>query len=594
MFQTFTTPSTPETGAARLAQLRTALSQRGIEGFLVPRSDAHQGENVAPHDERLAWLTGFTGSAGFCVVLQDSAGVFVDGRYTLQVRKQIDLSAFTPQSLVNDKLSEWLLARLPEGARIGYDPMLHTVAELEALESALEGKLSLCPTENPIDAIWRDQPAPPTGKITPYPIEFAGVSSAEKRVQLATTLRDNDLCASVLTLPDSICWLLNIRGSDIVRAPLVLAFAILHDDARVDLFTDPRKASPELLDHLGDQVTLHPNEAFQPALNALKSRVGIDKKTAPIWVCNQIQHPVNHPDPCVLPKARKNPAELAGTRTAHRRDAVAMCEFLAWLAQADHSGLTEIDVVTRLESFRRNTNALTDISFDTICGAGPNGAIVHYRVDDSSNAELVQDSLLLVDSGGQYLDGTTDITRTVAIGQPDHDMIRAFTLVLQGMINLSMLRWPRGLSGQEIDAMARAPLWAAGFDYDHGTGHGVGAYLGVHEGPASISRRGTVALDPGMILSNEPGYYRENAWGIRIENLVVVTPPETPEGGDRAMLGFETLTWVPIDRALIDPTQLTPVQQDWLNSYHRAVFEMVSPHVSPATLDWLQRACAPV
>jgi Xaa-Pro aminopeptidase len=589
MYQSFKTPSSPETGAPRLEALRMALQAAGLDGFLIPRADAHQGENVAPCDERLAWLTGFTGSDGHAAVLPDIAGVFVDGRYTLQVRNQIDMAAFTPQAIPEDSLSDWLKTHLGKGV-VGYDPMLHSYGEITKLEKALAPDITLRQSANMVDAIWEDRPAPPMGKIRPHPLEFAGQTSADKRAELAAKLREAGLTATVLTLPDSIAWLLNIRGSDIAQTPVPLAFALLHNDARVTLITSPAKSSPELAAHLGPDVEIQ--DDFAAALKALKGKVGVDRATAPIWVSQHLASPEWFPDPCILPKACKNEAELTGTRKAHLRDAAAMCEFLAWIDQG-LEGQTEIDVVTKLEAIRSQSNALTDISFDTICGSGPNGAIVHYRVDEASNRAIENNTLLLVDSGGQYLDGTTDITRTVIIGTPDAEMIRCFTLVLKGMLAISMLRFPKGTSGQQIDPFARAPLWAAGLDYKHGTGHGVGAYLSVHEGPARISPKSDVALETGMILSNEPGYYREGAWGIRIENLLIVSPPENV-GGEDKMHSFETLTWVPIDTRLIDPTRLTEPERDWLNAYHAEVLAKIGPSLPPALQTWLENACTPI
>ncbi len=589
MYQSFKTPSNPATGAPRLKALRAALAAAGLDGFLIPRADAHQGENVAPCDERLAWLTGFTGSDGHCAVLPDIAGVFVDGRYTLQVRNQIDMSVFTPQAIPEDTLGDWLKQHLGKGV-VGYDPMLHSFDQITRLEKALSPDIALRQSPNMVDAVWEDRPAPPMGKIRPHPLEFAGKPSAEKRAELAAKLRKEGLEAAVLTLPDSIAWLLNIRGSDIAHTPVPLAFAILHADARVTLITSPAKSSPELAAHLGPDVTI--TEDFTAALKALQGKVGVDRATAPIRVSQLLANPIWFADPCILPKACKNEAELNGSRQAHLRDAVAMCEFLAWVDQG-LDGLTEIDVVTRLEAFRAQSDALTDISFDTICGSGPNGAIVHYRVDEASNRPIENNTLLLVDSGGQYLDGTTDITRTIAIGTPDAEMIRCFTLVLRGMLALSMLRFPDGIAGAHIDSLARAPLWAEGLDYKHGTGHGVGAYLGVHEGPARISTISTVPLQTGMILSDEPGCYREGAWGIRIENLLIVTPPEDM-GGEREMRGFETLTKVPIDTRLIDTTRLTRAERRWLNSYHADVRAEIGPKLGPETRKWLARACAPI
>jgi len=594
MYQDFSTPSSPETGAPRLAALRAALKAEKLDGFLIPRADAHMGENVSPRDERLAWLTGFTGSDGHCAVLPDIAGVFVDGRYTLQVQNQIDLAAFVPQAIPDDTLSDWLITNMPQGGTVAYDPMLHSYDAISKLESAVKPHgITLKQSHNMVDAIWDNQPAPPQGKIEPYPIAFAGVSSREKRDDIAAKLNEAKLSAVVLTLPDSICWLLNIRGNDIAKTPVALAFAVVHADGKVDLVVDPAKTGPELLEHMGSDVWITPPSDFAGLLAGLAGKVGVDRASAPIWISQQLKEPEWFTDPCILPKACKNPVELSGTRQAHLRDAAAMCEFLAWI-DAGIDGLSEIDVVTKLEGFRRNTNALTDISFDTICGTGPNGAIVHYRVDEASNRQIGRDTLLLVDSGGQYLDGTTDITRTVIIGAADQEMVRCFTLVLKGMISISRLRWPEGISGQHIDTLARAPLWAAGLDYKHGTGHGVGAYLSVHEGPARISRVSDVPLQTGMILSNEPGYYREGAWGIRIENLLVVESPSAIDGGEIPMHSFDTITWVPIDSRLINSTLLSLPERDWLNLYHAQVLDKIGPLVSPQTLRWLEAACASI
>jgi len=600
MLQDFARRTTPETGAARVAALRAAMAAAGVDAFLVPRADAHQGENVAPRDERLAWLTGFTGSAGFAIVSRDRAVVFVDGRYRLQVQGQVDPAVFEVRRIPDDPAADWLIEALPQGGRVGYDPWLHTAREIADIGERLgHRQLGLAPTANLVDSVWADQPAPPARPVVPHPEELAGRSSAEKRGEIARDLTGRDLAAVVLTLPDSIAWLLNVRGSDIARTPVPLAFAILNADASVDLFTAPEKLGPETRAALGPDVRVAPEAAFGPALDALRGRVAVDPATAPIAVLDRLEaaatEPVRERDPCILPKAQKTEAELAGTRAAHLRDGAAVAEFLAWLAlTAPEGGLTEIDVVRRLEETRAATGALKDISFETICGAGPNGAIVHYRVTETSNRVVAPGELLLLDSGAQYLDGTTDITRTVAIGPVPPEAVRPFTLVLKGMIAMSRARWPQGLAGRDIDALARTALWQAGLDYDHGTGHGVGAYLGVHEGPQSLSRRGTEPLLPGMILSVEPGYYRDGAFGIRTENLVVVRPPETPDGGDRPMLGFETLTLAPIDRRLIEPSLLDADERGWLDAYHARVLAALTPLVEAETARWLAVACAPL
>ncbi len=597
-FQTFQRRTSPATGAPRLAALREAIRAEGIDAFLVPRADAHQGENVAACDERLAWLTGFTGSAGFAIAGLETAGLFVDGRYTIQSRIEVDVSAFTILRHPDDTAANWLIDALPQGGRAGFDPWLHTTGEIERIEAGLEGRrISLVPVENLVDRIWDDRPEPPAAPIVPHPTELAGRGSDEKRRVLASGLRDKGRAAFVLSLTDSIAWLLNIRGQDIARTPVPRAFAILHDTGRVDLFTEPSRCDAALRAHLGPDVAIAPPESFGPALDALTGRIGVDKATAPRWVADRLRAAGRGidwaEDPCIRPKAIKTEAEIAGSRAAHLRDGAAMARFLAWLdAEASAGGLTEIDVVKRLEAFRAEAGALRDISFETICGAGPHGAIVHYRVSEASNRAIRAGELLLVDSGGQYQDGTTDITRTVAIGAPPPEARRPFTLVLRGLIAMSRLAWPEGLAGAHIDAAARAPLWSAGLDYDHGTGHGVGAYLGVHEGPQSLSRRSMAPIEAGMILSIEPGYYKEDAFGIRIENLGAVRPAEIPPGGERRMLTFETLTFAPIDRRLIDTALLDPAERSWVDRYHSEVLERISPQVDEKTVSWLRMACS--
>lgn len=599
MFQDFSAKSAPERGPERLAALRAEIAAEGLDGFVIPRADAHQGEYVAERDARLAWLTGFTGSAGFCIALGDRAGVFIDGRYRVQVRAETDPQAFTPVNWPEVKPGPWLAEALPKGGRVGFDPWLHTKREIEAIEADLAGSgIALIETANLIDRIWSDRPAPPAAPARIHPPEIAGETSAEKRARLAEGLRKRGAAAAVLTLPDSICWLLNIRGADLPRNPLVQGFAVLHDDRHLTLFADPAKFDESLRAHLGPEVTLRPVAAFEAGLRSLTGPVLVDPGSAPVQVGRELEAAgleiLWAEDPCILPKAIKNAAEIEGMRAAHDRDAVAMVEFLAWLdAEAPKGGLTEIAVVTALEGFRAATNSLTEISFDTICGAGPNGAIVHYRVTEETDRAVKPGELLLVDSGGQYVDGTTDITRTMAVGPVPEEARAPFTRVLQGMIAISRARWPRGLAGRDLDALARAPLWMAGQDYDHGTGHGVGAALCVHEGPARISRISAVPLAPGMILSNEPGYYREGAFGIRIENLVLVT--EAPKLGDgRDQLAMETLTWVPIDRRLIDTALLSAAESAWLDAYHAEVLARLGPRVTDRARDWLAQACAPL
>ena len=599
MFQTFDSPASPDQGPPRLVALRAKLGAMGLDGFLVPRADVHQGEYVAARDERLQWLTGFTGSAGFCIVLPEVAGVFIDGRYRTQVKAQVDLGSFTPVPWPEVKPGDWVKEKLAQG-RVGFDPWLHTREEVERLERSLEGTgVTLVPvSENPVDAIWPDQPAAPVGKAFVHPLELAGESHAAKRARLAEGLRKAEQKAAVVTLPDSLCWLLNLRGADVPKNPVLHGFALLHDDARVDLFVNPAKLDDTVRAHLGPEVSVHPVEGFGEALRGLAGPVRVDKGTAPLAVADLLRgagvEVVWGDDPCRLPKACKNAAEIAATREAHLRDGAAMVEFLCWLdEQAPKGGLTEISVVQALEGFRRATNALHDISFDTICGAGPNGAVIHYRVTEETNRPVLDGELLLVDSGAQYLDGTTDITRTVAVGDPGVEARECYTRVLQGLIAISRVRFPKGLAGRDIDALARFNLWVAGQDYDHGTGHGVGAFLSVHEGPQRISRVSEVPLEPGMILSNEPGYYREGAFGIRLENLIVVE--EAPALGDnRAQMSFETLTFAPFDRRLILVEELSPGERRWLDAYHAEVLEKLGKRVSGATLSWLKDACAPI
>ncbi|KFE33771.1 aminopeptidase P family protein [Thioclava atlantica] len=599
MFQDFSVQSRPELGPPRLSALRGAIKAAGLDGFIVPRADAHQGEYVAPCDARLGWLTGFTGSAGFCIALPEIAGVFVDGRYRVQVRAEVDPGAFTPVNWPETKPADWLRTQAQPGARIGFDPWLHTKSEIAKIREGLDGSgIALVESANLIDRVWEDRPAPPAAPARIHPPEFAGESAEEKRARLAEDLRKQGAAAAVLTLPDSICWLLNIRGSDLPRNPILQAFAVLFEDASVKLFAAEAKFDATLRAHLGSEVSILPPEGFGAALEAIEGPVLVDPDSAPLAVSLRLaDHDtkvLEARDPCILPKARKNPAEIAGMEAAHLRDASAMVEFLSWLdAEAPKGRLSEIDVVTALEGFRRETNALLDISFDTICGAGPDGAIVHYRVNEATNRPVKPGELLLVDSGGQYVDGTTDITRTVAVGDVPDEARRPFTRVLQGMIAISRARFPRGLAGRDLDALARAPLWAEGWDYDHGTGHGVGAALCVHEGPARISRISEIALEPGMILSNEPGYYREGAFGIRIENLILTQAAET-KGDGRDQLAFATLTWVPIDRRLIDPDLLGPDERDWLDAYHAEVLRRVAPLVGEGAKRWLETACAPI
>lgn len=596
MFQTFEVTARPEQGPPRLAALRAAMAAAGLDGFIVPRSDAHQGEYVAARDARLAWLTGFTGSAGFCVVLAEAAGVFIDGRYRTQVKAQV-ADVYTPVSWPEVTLAAWLRQQLPDGGRVGFDPWLHTVDQIAQAEKALSGSgIALVQSDNLVDAIWADQPAPPMAPAKIHPLEFAGEPHEAKRARLAKTLVEAGVRAALLTLPDSICWLLNIRGADIERNPVVHGFAILHSDGTVDLFSEPSKYAG-LAEHLGPDVRLRSPARFLNAVAALEGPVRIDTATVPQIVADTLGNAaVSGTEPCALPKACKNDAEIEGAAQAHLRDGAAMVEMLCWLDAQPAGSITETQVVTQLETLRRWDNGLQDISFETIAGTGPNGAIMHYRVTEETDSLLEDGQLLVLDSGGQYLDGTTDITRTIAIGTPPREACEAFTRVLAGMIAMSRLRWPKGLAGAHIEAIGRMPLWLAGQDFDHGLGHGVGAYLSVHEGPQRLSRISQVPLEPGMILSNEPGYYREGAFGIRIENLLVVQNAVPLPGGDaaREMLDWRTLAFAPIDRRLIVPDLLDPAARDWLNSYHAEVKTKIWPRVSEAAKQWLDAATAPL
>ncbi len=597
MFQTFDSHASPDQGPPRLAALRHALAAEGLAGFIIPRADAHQGEYVAARDERLQWLTGFTGSAGFCIVLPDLAGVFIDGRYRTQVKAQVDLAHFTPVPWPDVLPGDWLRQHLAAG-EVGFDPWLHTADEIARISGALAGSgVTLRPVRNLVDGIWPDQPAAPLGKAFVHPDALAGETSAAKRARLADGLRAAGQRAAVITLPDSLCWLLNIRGADVPRNPILHGFAILHDDARVTLFAEAAKIDDAVRTHLGPQVTLRPPSAFVPALHTLQGPVRVDRTQAPLAVSQELEEAgvalAWGDDPCRLPKARKTEAEVQGMREAHLRDGAAMIEFLCWLDAQPEGSMSEISVVRALEGFRRATNALHEISFDTICGAGPHGAMMHYRVTEETNRAVGRNELLLVDSGGQYLDGTTDITRTMAIGDPGDEARSSYTRVLQGLIAISRVRWPAGLAGRDLDPLARYALWLEGQDFNHGTGHGVGAFLSVHEGPQRLSRISEVPLEQGMILSNEPGYYREGEFGIRVENLIVVQV--APALGDnRNHLCFETLTFVPFDRRLVVAAMLSPGERAWLNAYHADVLAKVGPRLSPAALDWAKAACTAI
>lgn len=610
MFQSFATPSDPSTGKPRLKAVRERMTAMKIDVFLVPHADEHQNEYLPPHAERLAWLTGFTGSAGLAAVLQDGAHIFVDGRYTLQVRSQVDLDQFTPESLVDTPPHAWLADNLKAGARVGIDPWLHTIAETRRLETACgtAGATLVRCAVNPVDAAWQDAPPPPVTPIRIHPPERAGRSARAKLRDLARTVRDKGASATVLTDPSSVCWAFNIRGSDVVHTPLTMAWAIIPARGRPQLFVDPRKHSGDVTAYLEDHADLAAPDAFEDALAELgrtaKKPVMLDAARANAAIAGAIEGAggsiIAGTDPVALPRAIKNRVERKGAVDAQRRDGAAMVAFLAWLDAQDPASLDEIAIVTELERIRAKTAdrlgmPMREISFDTICGAGPNGAIVHYRVDEKSNRAVTPGDLILIDSGAQYDDGTTDITRVVPTGTPTDAHRRHFTLVLKGMIAISLAHFPEGTRGVDLDVLARRALWAEGLDYGHGTGHGVGSYLGVHEGPHTISRRGMTALKAGMIVSNEPGYYAEGSHGIRIENLVMVEQAKVPDGGDIAVHGLKTLTLCPIDRRLIEPKLLERSERRWLNRYHARVRRELTPLIEDqAVIDWLAKATAPV
>jgi Xaa-Pro aminopeptidase len=588
--------------ADRLQALRGELAGRGLAGFIVPRADEHQGEYVPPRAERLAWITGFGGSAGLAVILAGMAAIFVDGRYTIQVRQQVDGKLYEYRHLIEEPADAWIAESLPKGGKLGYDPWLHTPDQIEPLKraAAKAGGELVALADNPLDAVWKDQPPAPIAPVRPHDLAYTGKDSAAKRQDISAKLSAMPADAVVLTGPDSIAWLLNLRGADVPRTPLPLSFAILHADGRVDLFIEPRKLVPGIESHLGNAVAVHAPDALGGALDTLgkaKARVLADPSSAAAWIFDRLAASgaeiLRGADPCALPKACKNPVEIAGARDAHLRDGAAVTRFLCWLSEEAPKGkLTELDAAAKLAEFRRANDLIRDFSFDTISAAGPNAAIPHYRVSEESNRPIERNRIYLVDSGAQYLDGTTDITRTVIVGKPTPEMRDRFTRVLKGHIALGSAKFPKGTTGSQLDALARAALWSVGLDYDHGTGHGVGSFLGVHEGPQRISKvPNRVALEPGMIVSNEPGYYKSGDYGIRIENLVAVTEVKV-DGAERPMLGFENLTLAPIDRALIEPSLLTPEERAWVDAYHARVRAAITPLVDAKTAAWLKDATA--
>lgn len=604
MFQSYKDISDPSKGKPRVALLRKQLKRRKLDAFLVPRADEYQNEFVPACAERLSWLTGFSGSAGIAIVGIRSAALFVDGRYTLQAPKQVDTRVFDILQMPQNTPQDWIKKHLKKGATLGYDPKLHSIKAIELLKkSADEVGVNLSAQhENLVDSIWKNRPAAPRAPVSLHPVKYSGLIAAKKISSIQRLLRKSKTPATVLTLPESIAWLLNIRGQDVPHTPLPLCFAILPAKGKPELFIAPGKLTAPVRKALTKDVTLRKPEQLSGALAALGNsggKIQLDTLRASQWFADQLESAgveiVHATDPCLDLKATKNKIEIAGARIAHKRDGAAMCRFLAWLdANAPSVKLDEITAAKKLEAFRKQTGVLKEISFETISGAGANGAIVHYRVSESTNALLEPGSLYLVDSGAQYLDGTTDITRTIAIGAPTKDMRRHFTLVLKGHIGISAARFPKGTRGVDLDPLARATLWNAGLDFDHGTGHGVGSYLSVHEGPQSISKKSTVTLVPGMILSNEPGYYREGHYGIRIENLELVTPLRKVKGGERSMMSFETLTLAPFDRMLIDVSLLTRDELKWLNAYHARVFKELGHELKGKDKAWLKAATEPL
>ena len=595
------------THAARLAALRSQLAADHVTGFIVPLTDEHMSEYVGGYAQRLAWLTGFEGSAGSAVVLADKAAMFTDGRYTLQVREQVDGALYDYIALPATPTTDWLAANARAGDRIGYDPWLHTRGWVGATERALaEVEAKLVPlSANPIDRIWYERPLPSTARLDVHPDELAGETSAAKRDRIAAWLDARHADAVVISALDSIAWVFNVRGHDVTHTPVALAFALLHADRSADLFVDADKVSAEVAAHLGSDVRLHPKAAFAAALADLGGRTIVADPASAIAaifaaLADGGARVIEARDPCVLPKAIKNATEIAGSRAAHRRDGAALTRFLHWFAvEAPKGELDELGAAAKLQQFRQETNQLEDLSFDTISGAGPNGAIVHYRVSEATNRRIDLGSLFLIDSGGQYRDGTTDVTRTLAVGVPTAEMRDRFTRVLQGHIALSSAVFPAGTRGAQLDALARRPLWAAGLDYAHGTGHGVGSYLAVHEGPQRIAAMasgqagGDEPLAAGMIVSNEPGYYKAGAYGIRIENLVLIEPREVA-GAEKPMLGFTPLTLAPIDRALIEVDMLNAAERAWVEDYHRRVEAEIGPLLDPAEQAWLTAVTRPL
>jgi Xaa-Pro aminopeptidase len=603
MYQTFDVRGGADQGRKAIPLIRQQLTAMGLDGLFVPHEDEWQNEYLPDCTERLSWATGFTGSAGAAIIMREKAFLFSDGRYTIQSVTQTAPELIELRDLTEAGPAVWLKTDAPKGAKIGYDPKLVAPDVLARLaDAAKDAGVSLVALDaNPIDVAWQDRPSEPTAEIVAHPDSFSGETSASKRSRIGEKMTRDGIDVSVLTAPAALAWLFNIRGKDVTRTPLPLGSAILRADGTATLFVKSEKVTPSLRGFLGNEVSISSDGDFAAALASMAGqRVLVDPALSSAHVFSTLEvggaEIVRGQDPTVMPRATKNDVEIDGTRRAHARDGVALVRFLHWFDQeAPKDYLTEIDICKALEDFRIQTGALQDLSFDSISGAGPNGAMCHYRVTSETNRKLDQDSLFLIDSGGQYLDGTTDVTRTIAVGTPTAEMKDRFTRVLKGHIALSRVRFPKGTTGSALDAIARMPLWEVGLDYDHGTGHGVGSYLGVHEGPHRIAKMPNfVGLEPGMIVSNEPGFYKTDCYGIRIENLQFVTAPAEINGGEKAMLGFETLTLAPIDTRVIDVSMLSPVERDWLNAYHARVLAEIGPRVDGEVLDWLKAATAAI
>ena len=598
MFQDFTDSSNPQQAVAHIAQLRDSLRAAQLDGFIIPREDEYQGEYVPACNERLKWATGFGGSAGLAIILEKEAALFVDGRYTLQAGSQIDTSVIEVVHSAEQRPSDWLKQRQLTDAKIAIDPRLHSLSAFRNFKAAVSqvgGSLVELAT-NPIDSLWQNRPAHPLGEISVQPADLAGTLIADKVRDLRGKLEAAGADRLIIAQPENIAWLLNIRGQDVPHTPFALSYAILHQSGEILWYIDSARLNDTVKAHIADVVTVVPPDNLETDLRSMAAdAMMFDPTTTPAWFASVLAGKlIEVDDPIALPKARKNKAEIEGAEAAHLLDGVALCKFLYWISRTSpEQNISEIDAVQKLEAFRAASGQLLDISFDTIAGSGPHGAIVHYRVTETSNRHLQAGDLFLLDSGGQYRGGTTDVTRTILIGDtPPADAVECFTTVLRGHIALAMAHFPAGTNGAQLDTLARAPLWEKGWDFDHGTGHGVGSYLSVHEGPHRISKGSTVPLEPGMIVSNEPGYYRANAFGIRIESLQYVMPAKSR--GERAMLCFQVMTLAPIDRALIDASQLAPAEKNWLNTYHARVYDEISPHLSTDECAWLKAQCAPL